>query len=141
MLKKSLLSFFVVLFITTFSFAQSVYSPTKGSAERTAIMNALRIPVEKELKQKIQFSVEAVKSNGTWAFLSGTPQNLKGGEPNYKATEYQRAIDADMFGNNIFALLKKTGGKWKVVKYSIGCTDVCYEPWATTYKAPKAIFR
>lgn len=141
MLKKSLFSLFVVLIVTTFSFAQSVYSPAKGSPERTAILNALRIPVEKELKQKIQFSIETLKSNGAWAFLSGSPQNMKGGEPNYKGTEYQDAIDADMFGNNIFALLKKTGKTWKVVKYEIGCTDVCYEPWSANYKAPKAIFR
>lgn len=140
MLKKSLFSLFAIAVLTTVSFAQKVYTPTKGSAERTAILAALRVPVEKELKQKIQFSVENFKSNGTWAFLSGDPQNMSGGKPNYKGTEYQEAIDADMFDNNFFALMRKTGGKWKVVTYAIGCTDVCYANWWKKYKAPKAVF-
>lgn len=140
MLKKSLFSLLAIAVFATVSFAQKVYTPTKGSAERTAILAALRVPVEKELKQKIQFSVQEFKSNGTWAFLSGDPQNMSGGKPNYKGTEYQEAIDADMFDNNFFALLKKTGGKWKVVTYAIGCTDVCYANWWKEFKAPKAIF-
>lgn len=140
MLKKSLFSLFVIAALATISFAQKVYTPGKGSTERTAILAVLRVPVEKELKQKIQFSVENFKSNGTWAFLSGDPQNMKGGRPNYKGTEYQEAIDADMFDNNFFALMKKTSGKWKVVTYAIGCTDVCYLNWWKEYKAPKAIF-
>lgn len=140
MLKKSLFSLLVIAALATISFAQKVYTPTKGSAERTAILAALRVPVEKELKQKIQFSVQEFKSNGTWAFMSGDPQNMSGGKPNYKETPYQEAIDADMFDNNFFALLKKTGGKWKVITHAIGCTDVCYATWWKDYKAPKAIF-
>ena len=140
MLKKSLFSLLIIAGLAAFSFAQKVYTPEKGSSERTAIMNALRVPVEKELKQKIQFSVQEFKSNGVWAFLSGDPQNMSGGKPNYKGTPYQEAIEADMFDNNFFALLKKTGGKWKVITYAIGCTDVCYADWWKRYKAPKAVF-
>lgn len=140
MLKKSLFSLFVIFALSAISLAQKVYTPEKGSAERTAILAALRVPVEKELKQKIQFSVQEFKSNGTWAFLSGDPQDMNGGKPNYKGTPYQEAIDSDMFDNNFFALLKKTGGKWKVTTYAIGCTDVCYLDWWKKYKAPKAVF-
>ncbi len=74
MLKKLLFSLFVIFALSAVSLAQKVYTPTKGSAERTAILSALRVPVEKELKQKIQFAVEQFKSNGTWAFLGGDPQ-------------------------------------------------------------------
>ena len=140
MLKKSILSLSIVLVLASAAFAQRVYTPDKGSAERAAILNALRVPVEKDLKQKIQFSINEFKSNGAWAFLSGEPQSASGGRPNYRGTKYQRAIDADMFDNNFFALLKKTGGKWRVVTYAIGCTDVCYATWWKNYKAPKAIF-
>lgn len=121
-------------------FAQKIYTPEKGSAERTAILNALRVPVEKELKQKIQFSISDFNVQGNWAFLSGIPQNANGERPNYAGTPYQEAIDADAFDNNFFALLRKTGGKWRVVTYAIGCTDVCYAIWWKDYRAPKAIF-
>ena len=74
MLKKSLFSLLAITILATVSLAQKVYTPEKGSAERTAILSALRIPVEKELKQKVQFSVQEFRSNGNWAFLSGEPQ-------------------------------------------------------------------
>lgn len=140
MLKKSFICLSIILVLACAAFAQKVYTPEKGSAERTVILNALRVRVEKELKQKIVFNVENFNVQGSWAFLSGDPQNSKGGRPNYKGTEYQEAIDAGMFDNNFFALLRKTGGKWRVVTYAIGCTDVCYATWWRDYKAAKAIF-
>ena len=140
MLKKSLISLSIVLVFAFSAFAQKAYSPAKGSKERTAIFNALRVPVEKELKQKVQFEIQTFKMQGNWAFLNGNPQKMDGEQPDYSNTGYQEAIDADMFDNNFQALLKKTGGKWKVVTYLIGCTDVCWLGWDKQYKAPKAIF-
>jgi len=52
MLKKSLFSLLLVLTSALFGLAQGATTPAKGSSERTAILNALRVPVEKELKQK-----------------------------------------------------------------------------------------
>ena len=140
MLKKSIFALISILVFSAAVFAQAAHTPGKGSPERTAILSALRVPVERELRQKIQFSVEHIKVAGNWAFVSGDPQNMRGGRPNYRGTEYQEAIDADMFDNNFFALLRKTGGKWRVVKYLIGCTDVCYATWWRDHKAPKSIF-
>lgn len=140
MLKKSLLGLSIILVFAFSALAQKVYTPEKGSAERTAILSALRAPVEKDLKQKVQFNVDNFRVSGNWAFLSGAPQNMSGGRPNYRGTPYQEAIDAGMFDNNFFALLRKTGGKWKVVTFAVGCTDVCYATWWKDYKAPKALF-
>ena len=137
---KASLSFSIFL-IVAFSVggaAQNVYTPEKGSSERKAILDALRIPVERELKQPIVFVADSFKVQGTWAFVSGTPQTPSGGEPNYSRTKYAGYQDA--FDNNFFALFRKTGGKWKVTTYAIGCTDVCYADWWRRYRAPKAIF-
>lgn len=119
---------------------QRVLMPDADSPERKAILNALRIPVEADLKQKVVFSVETMSMLGNWAYLDGQPRSPAGGIPNYRGTRYQKAKDAGMFDNSIFALLKKTGGKWSVVRYAIGCTDICYADWWRRYKAPKAIF-
>jgi hypothetical protein len=135
LLKVLLLS---ILLVTAVS--AQVRTPEKGSAERTAILNTLRVPVERELRQKIVFNLDHFGVVGNWAFLGGDPQSPSGGQPNYRGTKYQRARDADMFDNNIFALLRKTGGKWRVVTYAIGCTDVCYADWWRRYRAPKAVF-
>ncbi len=132
-----------LLFILAFSlaaFGQQVREPAKASAVRTAILNALRVPVERELKQKIVFNVDDLRVAGSWAFVGGSPQSATGGQPDYRGTEYEEAKDADMFDNNIFALLKKNGTRWRVVTYAIGCTDVCYANWWSEHKAPKAVF-
>ena len=117
-----------------------VHSPERNSPERKAILDALRVPVEKELKQKIVFVVQHLNVSGTWAFVGGDPQSPSGGRPDYRRTSYQRAVDSDMFDNNFFAVLRKKAGRWKVVHYDIGCTDVCYADWWRRYKAPQAIF-
>lgn len=135
-----LLSVILMLVAAITASAQSAYTPEKGSPERKAILDALRIPVERDLKQKVVFVADNFKVQGTWAFVSGTPQNSSGGDPDYSKTKYADQVDSGAFDNNFFALLRKTGGKWKVTHYLIGCTDVCYLDWWSRYKAPKAIF-
>lgn len=130
----------VVAFSSTAAFAQGAYTPAESSAERAAILAALSVPVSKELKQKITFTTDKFKVQGNWAFIAGKERNAKGGDPNWKITRYQAFIDSGDFEDGIFALLKKTNGKWMVVKYMMNCHDVCYLGWDKTYKAPKAIF-
>ena len=119
---------------------QGVYTPEKGSPERKAILDALRVPVERELKQKVIFAANDFNVQGSWAFIGGTPQTPDGGSPDYKRTKYAQAVEDGVFDNNVFALLKKTAGQWKVVKHQMGCTDVCYATWWKDYRAPKALF-
>lgn len=130
----------MVLLAAITASAQSANTPEKGSPERKAILDALRIPIERELKQKIVFVTDNFKVRGTWAFVSGTPQTAAGGRPDYRKTVYWDAVDSGAFDNNFFALLRKSGGKWRVVIKAIGCTDVCYADWWSRYKVPKAIF-
>jgi len=140
MIIRSMFAILLLLASAALAAGQTVHTPEKGSPERKAILDALRIPVERELKQKIVFAAEHFNVSGNWAFLGGQPQSPDGGQPNYRGTPYEHAKDEGMFDNNFFAILRKTGTKWKVVTYAIGCTDVCYADWWRRYKAPKAIF-
>lgn len=135
--RVSLLVFLVALTALSAS-AQSVYTPGKGSPERKAILDALRVPVERDLKQKIVFVTDTFNVQGSWAFVSGRPTKPDGSNPDLRGTAWEDA--EDMFDNNFFGLLRKTGGKWKVTTYALGCTDVCYADWWRRYRAPKAIF-
>ncbi|MCA1589574.1 MAG: hypothetical protein LC734_04130 [Acidobacteria bacterium] len=118
--------------------AQVVYTPEKGSDERKAILEALRRPVERDLKQKIVFAADHFKVQGNWAYVSGSPQTSGGRRPNLKGTAWEDA--EDLFDDNFFGLLRKTRGRWSVVTHALGCTDVCYSHWWKTYRAPKRIF-
>ena len=127
-----------ILLFTTTAFGQATTTPERSSPVRKAIMNSLRVPVERDLKQKIVFVTDDFKILANWAFVSGRPTTPSGGAPNLKGTAWEGS--EDMFDNNFFGLLKNDGGKWKVVAYALGCTDVCYADWWRKYKAPKQIF-
>jgi hypothetical protein len=116
-------------------------TPQPGSAERKAILSALRVPVQKELKKPVRLKVDHLKVQDGWAFLRGVPQQ-RGGKPmNYKSTPYQEAITLGVFDDWICALLRKQRGKWQVVTYVIGATDVAYDGWDKQYQAPASIFK
>ena len=142
MLKKSIFVCCLVLTFAALGLAQdeTATTPPADSIERMAIMNALRTPIEKELKQRIQFTIKHFKVTDTWAFIQGEPLTLKLVQPDYTGTPYKKAVDEGAFDNNYQALLKKTAGKWKLVVHQIGCTDVCWLGWSEKHKAPKAIF-
>ncbi|HEY9881378.1 MAG TPA: hypothetical protein V6D29_23175 [Leptolyngbyaceae cyanobacterium] len=115
--------------------------PTEPISERRAIADALRLPVERELKQKVVFKIDHLGVQNNWAFLKGVPQQPNGEAISYKGTSYQAAVDAGAFDDGIVALLHKREDKWQVVKYVIGATDVPYVEWDKEYQAPSAIFK
>jgi len=139
-LKEFNFAILLLLAVAIAAVAQTAYTPEKGSPERKAILDALRLPVERDLKQKVVFVADNFKVQGNFAFVSGTPQNSSGEDPDYARTKYADQVDSGAFDNNFFALLKKTSGKWRVTHYLIGCTDVCYADWWRRFRAPKAIF-
>ena len=69
-----------------------------------------------------------------------SPRRPDGAAPDYKGTPYQDAIDAGAFDDGIVALLRKRKGRWQVVQYVVGATDVPYVDWDKKYRAPSAIF-
>ena len=116
-------------------------TPGRGTPERQAIIDALRLPVQKQLKKKVIFKVDHLKVQNGWAFMKGVPQEPDGGAVDYRDTVYQTAIDAGAFDDGIVALLRKRKGRWQVVQYVIGATDVPYVEWDKEYHAPPEIFR
>jgi hypothetical protein len=139
-LRLFLPAFVIIVAVAGAASAQEAHTPAPGSAERKAIADALRAPVEKELKQKVVFKIDHLKAGGDWAFLRGVPQRPGGGRVDYSATPYRQRIEDGVFDDWICALLRKRAGKWQVVKYVIGATDVVYEGWDEEYKAPSSIF-
>lgn len=117
------------------------YTPERGTPERQAITDALRVSVQKQLKTKVIFKIDRLKVQNGWAFMRGVPQQADGSAVDYNGTPYQTAIAAGAFDDGIVALLRKRGGKWQVVKYVVGATDVPYVDWDRKYHAPSAIFK
>ena len=136
----AVLALFVGLTSLTGVAQSSASTPEKGSAERKAITDALRVPVEKRLKQKVVFKIDHLKVQDGWAFMLGAPRKTDGGQIDYSKTKYAEARRLGMFDDNIMALLHQVKGEWQVVEYVIGATDVAYIGWDEKYQAPAAIF-
>ena len=142
MLRKTLVSLVVVILVAcSAGVAQErPHTPGQGNPERKAILDALRVPVEKRLKRKVVFKVDELKVLDGWAFVRGVPQQPGGKPMDYSGTPYQQQRDDGAFDDGFSALLRAKGGKWSVVTYNIGATDVVWADWAEKYKAPPEIF-
>lgn len=113
---------------------------TAASTERKQILDAVRAPVSIELKTPVLFQVERMKVLTGWAFLGAVPLQADGSPIDYHATGYQKLIDRGEFDGGVYALVHKVGGKWTVVAYKIGPTDVAWYDWSSQYGAPAAVF-
>ncbi|HVK03781.1 MAG TPA: hypothetical protein VM490_09910 [Armatimonadaceae bacterium] len=123
------------------AYAQAVRTPKPGSAERKALMDALRVPIEKKLKRPVIFKVDVLKVQGNWAFLRGAPLQKNGKPMDYRGTVYAEAIKEGAFDDSVCALFKRERGKWKLVTHALGNTDVAWDTWDEDYGAPPAIFK
>ena len=138
--RRLLLPTLFVIVAAAAASAQGTRTPAPGSAERKTIADALRAPVEKELGQKVVFKIDHLKASGDWAFLRGVPRRPDGAALDYAGTPYQTAVEEGAFDDGIVALLRKRKGRWQVVQFVIGATDVPYVDWDKKYRAPSAIF-
>src|SRR5215475_2294476 len=111
MITKQLNTIVILVMLGTAALAQSrPYPPDKGSPERKAITDALRLPVQKKLKQDVIFKIDHLMVQNGWAFLVATPQRADGGAIDYRDTPYADAYNAGAFDNSVVALLHKVGG-------------------------------
>ncbi len=120
--------------------AGSAYTPKPGSAERKAIMDALRAPVMQDLGQRVVFVVQHLNVKDGWAFLFGTPRQPNLTPIDYRRTRFREAYDEGIFDDNVSALLRREGNRWRVVTHFIGATDAVWTPWPEDFGAPRAIF-
>jgi len=134
-------SLFIRLVVNASALAQDApQTPEPNSPERKAIMDTLRVPVEKELKQKVVVRIRWFKLQNGRACLEGGPKQPGSKPVNYRNTRHQTAIEVGAFDDGILALLRKEKGGWRVVAYDIGSTDYPAPHWQQKYKAPPGIF-
>ncbi len=68
----------IQLVISAPVFGAAAYTPSKDSAERKAISDALRQKVEQQLKLKVILVVNYLKVNNGWAWIETSPQSPDG---------------------------------------------------------------
>ncbi len=145
MKKLSKTIFISVFVLTAFSaFSQKMYTPKVGSAERKMILDIVRVPSQKELGQSIEFTPTTFNIAGNTCFILANIQQANGQAIDVKKINQKDLImgegKAAFFENNIQVVLKKSKGKWTIVRRVLGCTDVCWSDWYVDLKLPKTLF-
>ena len=93
-------------------------------AERKAVLDALRPAVEARLGPNVEFVIAHLRIEDGWAFVIADPQR-KGGKPIDGWAIFGEHFD-NMDGLRTEAILRKTKGRWRIVDWGIGATDVWY---------------
>jgi hypothetical protein len=116
------------------------HTPARGSPERKAIVDALRLPVSRMLKGPVAFAISHLKVDRKWALLIAVPRRPTGEAIDYSDTKWAEAVRRQEFKDEIVALMRQRGVRWRVVWYVIGATEPPWRDWAKRYKAPPGIF-
>jgi hypothetical protein len=98
-------------------------APSPGSAQRRAILDALRPAVERRLGPGVEFVVGQMRVRSGWAFVMADPQR-RGGRP-IDGRHYFGADFENMDGLTVTAILRFNRG-WTLVDHAIGATDAWY---------------
>ena len=102
-------------------------------------MDALRVPVEKELKQRVIFKVERLRVAGDWAYVRVSPTRPDGDEIDFSKTKYRKQVELGAFDPQGEALLRLDDDGWQVLEWAFGGTDVASVEWGDKYRFPKSI--
>ncbi len=116
------------------------YTPPQGSPERKAIVDALRLPVSRMLKGPVAFAVSYLKVHRKWALLIAVPRRPNGDAIDYSDTKWADKVRHMDFKDEIVALMRQRGTRWRVVWYVIGAQEPPWGDWAKRYRAPKGVF-
>ena len=96
---------------------------TPNSAQRRAILDALRPAIERRLGPNVEFVVREIRVSGGWAFVDAEPQRRGGGR--IDGRRYFGEDFDNMDGLAVTALLRFQG-RWTLVDQAIGATDAWY---------------
>ena len=95
-----------------------------GTAQRRAILDAVRPAVEARLGPNVEFVVDRISVAPGWALVFANPQR-RGGAPIDGRAIFGEDF-ANMDGLAVTAILRFQGGRWNLVDHAIGATDVWY---------------
>lgn len=139
-MSKLLFPLMMVIVMTAQAAPTKPHTPKPGTAERTAILDAARVPAEKELGKPVQLTVETLNVEGDWAFLHSVMDGPDTPPFNYGGTQFEEAARLGYKSGYFDALLKREGTTWQAVAYSIGPTGVPWVGWDKEYGAPSNLF-
>ncbi len=117
-----------------------LYTPERGSAERAALMDAARPPIEGALGVPVIFVVQVLNTDGTWAYLQAVPHNPDGSPMDWRRTRLAADWEAGFMSDIAMVLMQRGRHGWHVIDWVMGPTDVFWYGWVTDYGLPERLF-
>ncbi|MBP7451409.1 MAG: hypothetical protein KA914_01305 [Ottowia sp.] len=113
-------------------------------AERDAITATVAQATAQQLKidaAKLRLVPDRIQRQGAWAFVTAHLRDAAGQRFDYAGTPLHTAAQSGGVSSLCAALLRRDGDGWQLVDIAVGPTDVAWEPWAATHKAPAGLFQ
>jgi hypothetical protein len=110
------------------------------AAERAVILEAARAPAAKRLGKPVKFKVRTLARDGDWAFLIAAMEDSSGRPISYVGTALASAEAEGAVSKDYVALLRLSGGNWRIVDNAVGPTDVAWADWPSKHGAPQSLF-
>lgn len=120
------------------SAAMTIKTPQPGSAERVAILDAMRPQVEAAMRGPVVFVIDTMNVAEDWAFVIGYPQRPDGSAIDPSETGYASEIDY-MDGLTTIALLRFANNRWNLIDLHTGATDASFTIWPQLFGVPGPI--
>lgn len=112
-----------------------------GDPRRRVLLDTIRPAIEQRVGQPVQFMVDVLRVQGDWAFYAGSIQQPNGRPIDFSRTSYAEQLEEGMFdGPGTYALLQRVGGRWRLVDFVVGPTDVYYLGWPDQFGVPMRLF-
>jgi hypothetical protein len=137
-MKRFLATVAFILAAASFALAAELHEPAKGSAERKAILDAIRPAIEAQMRGPVEFQINIMLSDGEWAFVGANPQRPGGSAIDPEKTAFA-GKSGIMDGLTTYALARFANGRWSHIDDIIGPTDVAYWSWIEQYQVPKTV--
>ena len=119
-------------------------APGLSPAEQGAIVQIVAQAAAAKLKlshDALRLIPDQPKRSGDWVFLIAHMRNAAGQRFDYAGTDLYKAAQAGTVSDLCAALLHREDGVWKMIEIAVGPTDVAWETWPATHKAPASLFK
>jgi hypothetical protein len=109
--------------------------------ERDAMIAALSPRASEDIGIPVTFIASTKRTEGDWGWLVAQPWTPEGTAVDWSTTRYAAQAREGMLdgAGTTYALLRRQNGKWSVVAFAVGPTDVAYADWPQRYGAPASL--
>ncbi len=125
---------------TTTTTEKSAETAPTNDDQKSVILSAVKILVEKEMTIPVSLQETYFNSEGNNAFITAAMQKPDGSKMDFSKTPFKMQDENGVFSEDVLALLKNENGAWKVKAIAVGATDVPSVCWHKEYKVSKTLF-